>query len=100
MLHQNLYRKDINKYELAALKALSGSDVRTNERIMSLVMKALRQDFKPSTLQDIYTVLSTRRNIIQDDAREKDVLLLRLLKNIHSEQYGFDERISKCVSLD
>ena len=80
---------------------LSQVGIRTHDRIMSLVLKMLgAKQADPQRLEDIYRALATRRAILANDFRERDMLFLRQLKSIYINQYGFNDAIAKCASLE
>ena len=101
MLLKELFAKtQLGAEEKQALAGLNRADIRTHDRVMSLLMKALSaKEPVPQSLADIYTALFTQRSILANDTRERDLLLLRQLKSIYTRQYGFDDGIAKCITL-
>lgn len=84
-----------------ALSGLSHVGVRTHDRVMSLVIKLLSKDRSdPEQLENIHRALATHRNIMPNEFREKNMLLLRQLKSAYIAQYGYDDAVNKCMSIE
>ncbi len=85
MLNESFNKHSLSQFEMRALAGLARIDIRTHDRIMSIVMKALSdKEPNPQRLADVYRALFTQRSILQNKSRDGDLLLLRQLKSIYT----------------
>lgn len=76
-------------------------EVRTGDGLMSILMQLLTGTLPPKVaLQQIHRRMLLQKDLLVENTRDQDILLLRQLKNIYNQQYGYKEQINKCLNLD